>query len=163
MTGGRCRACGHDGLHRVLDLGAVPAADHFPPVDAPVEPAETSHHLAMDLCVRCGLAQLAEDDTSKDAAAFDEGHYLQIELAAPLAGSDQPELAAQFMQFITTDAFQSVIPTTNWMYPAVMPADGLPAEFDTLVEPRNALLIPEAEVTELRAQALAEWLDALSQ
>ena len=106
---------------------------------------------------------IAEDDTSKDAAAFDEGHYLQIELAAPLAGSDQPELAAQFMQFITTDAFQSVIPTTNWMYPAVMPADGLPAEFDTLVEPRNALLIPEAEVTELRAQALAEWLDALSQ
>ena len=106
---------------------------------------------------------IAEDDDSKDAAAFDEGHYMQIELAAPLAASDQPELAAQFMEFITTDAFQSVIPTTNWMYPAVTPEAGLPEGFENLVEPRNSLLVPEAEVTQLREQALAEWLDALSQ
>lgn len=58
-----CRACGAGGLHRVLDLGEVPAADHFPPAESPVEPGETSHPLAMDLCAVCGLAQLADDDT----------------------------------------------------------------------------------------------------
>ena len=58
-----CRACGSGGLHRVLDLGKVPAADDFPPASRPVRPDEASHPLAMDLCPACGLAQLAEDDT----------------------------------------------------------------------------------------------------
>lgn len=58
-----CRACGHGVLHRVLDLGNVPAADDFPPADLPVQRAETMHPLAMDLCGDCGLAQLADDDS----------------------------------------------------------------------------------------------------
>jgi SAM-dependent methyltransferase len=41
----------------------VPAADHFPPADLPVDLSEVCHPLAMDLCAACGLAQLAEDDT----------------------------------------------------------------------------------------------------
>jgi len=59
----RCRACGHEGLRRVLDLGTVPAADHFPPAGQPVAADEGVHPLAMDLCADCGLAQLADDDT----------------------------------------------------------------------------------------------------
>jgi hypothetical protein len=59
-----CRGCGDTELHRVLDLGSVPAGDDFPPVTAPVRPEESSHPLAMDLCARCGLAQLAHDDTA---------------------------------------------------------------------------------------------------
>ncbi|MFC4128053.1 class I SAM-dependent methyltransferase [Nocardia rhizosphaerae] len=59
----RCRGCGHTTLTTVLDLGAVPAADHFPPRDTPVEPTEAAHPLRMDRCGRCGLAQLADDDT----------------------------------------------------------------------------------------------------
>lgn len=58
-----CRACGADSLHRVLDLGAVPPADYFPPADEPVHADEATHPLAMDLCATCGLAQLADDDT----------------------------------------------------------------------------------------------------
>ncbi|MCV7421202.1 methyltransferase domain-containing protein [Mycobacterium yunnanensis] len=58
-----CRACGHDDLRRVLDVGAVPAADHFPPAEQPVAAEEGAHPLAMDLCADCGLAQLADDDT----------------------------------------------------------------------------------------------------
>ena len=58
-----CRACGHDGLRRVLDVGAVPAADYFPPAELPVAEDEGTHPLAMDLCTGCGLAQLADDDT----------------------------------------------------------------------------------------------------
>ncbi|QLL06563.1 class I SAM-dependent methyltransferase [Mycobacterium vicinigordonae] len=58
-----CRACGKRGLTRVLDLGNVPAADHFPLLSEPIDPRETAHELAMDLCGSCGLAQLADDDT----------------------------------------------------------------------------------------------------
>jgi hypothetical protein len=62
MTG-RCRACSGAGLHTVLDLGTVPAADDFPPAARPVTPAETTHPLRMVRCPHCELAQLAEDDT----------------------------------------------------------------------------------------------------
>ncbi|MFF2083080.1 class I SAM-dependent methyltransferase [Nocardia sp. NPDC058176] len=58
-----CRGCGETTLHTVLDLGTVPAADHFPPGESPVDPAESGHGLRMDRCGACGLAQLADDDT----------------------------------------------------------------------------------------------------
>ncbi|MEV6772340.1 methyltransferase domain-containing protein [Nocardia sp. NPDC051030] len=58
-----CRGCGAGSLIRVLDLGKMPAADHFPKLDEVGGEAEATHPLAMDLCPACGLAQLAEDDT----------------------------------------------------------------------------------------------------
>lgn len=106
---------------------------------------------------------IAEEDATKTAAAFDEGHYMQIEVAGKLAGTDQPELADKFMAFMMSDAFQSVIPTTNWMYPAVTPEGGLPKGFETLVTPSKALIVPSQDAPALRDKALAEWRDALSQ
>lgn len=106
---------------------------------------------------------IAEEDETKAAAVFDEGHYMQIEVVGRLEGSDQPELAAQFMQFMVSDAAQSILPTTNWMYPAVMPSGGLPQGFEALVEPEKARLIDADKVPAIRDEALAEWLGALSQ
>ncbi|MDC0659180.1 thiamine ABC transporter substrate binding subunit [Leisingera sp. SS27] len=106
---------------------------------------------------------IAEEDGSKAAAAFDEGHYMQVEVAGKLANSDQPELADQFLAFMVSDAFQSIIPTTNWMYPAVIPSAGLPEGFGTLIAPEKSLLLSETEAAEVRDAALGEWLDALSQ
>ena len=105
---------------------------------------------------------IAEEDASKTAAAFDEGHYMQVEVAAKLASTDQSELADQFLQFMVTDAFQSIIPTTNWMYPAVTPEAGLPDGFDTLITPAKSLLLSPDEAAALRDAALDEWLTALS-
>ena len=105
---------------------------------------------------------IAEEDAGFAAAAFDEGHYLQVEVAGKLASSDQQELADKFLAFMVGNAFQSIIPTTNWMYPAVTPADGLPKGFETLVTPEKSLLIPAAEAVAVRDAALAEWLTALS-
>lgn len=105
---------------------------------------------------------IVEGDASKAAALFNEGHYLQIEVAGKLAASDQPELADKFLNFMVSEAFQSVIPTTNWMYPAVMPPGGLPDGFETLIQPTKALLIPADEAMALRDVALEEWLYALS-
>ncbi len=104
---------------------------------------------------------LAEGDASKAAALFDEGNYLQIEVAGKLAASDQPDLADRFLAFLLTDAFQSIIPQTNWMYPAVTPAAGLPEGFDSF-RPAKTLLLSPAEALALRDGALAEWQAALS-
>ena len=106
---------------------------------------------------------IAEEDDSKVAWAFDEGHYMQVEVAGKVAGTDQPELADQFMAFMVSDAFQSVIPTTNWMYPAVTPADGLPEGFETLVTPEKSLLLSPQEAAAVRDGALDVWRTALSQ
>ncbi|MEQ3625628.1 MAG: thiamine ABC transporter substrate binding subunit [Celeribacter sp.] len=106
---------------------------------------------------------MVEQDETKAAAAFTEGHYLQVEVAGKIASTDQPELADQFMEFMLSDAFQSVIFETNWMYPAITPEAGLPAGAETLVQPETALLLSAQEAEAARDAALDEWLTALSQ
>ncbi len=105
---------------------------------------------------------IAEEDAGKEAAAFDEGHYLQIEVAGKIATTDQPELADQFMAFMVSDKFQTIIPTTNWMMPAKMPKAGLPRGFEVLVVPQISLTTEPDQVVETRNKALEEWLNALS-
>ncbi len=105
---------------------------------------------------------IAEQDGSKAAASFDEGHYVQIEVAAKIASTDQPELADQFLAFMTSSAFQSIIPTTNWMYPAVFPLEGLPKGFETLITPSDSLIVSAEDAEKIRDEALQEWLTALS-
>ncbi|NNE82216.1 MAG: thiamine ABC transporter substrate binding subunit [Silicimonas sp.] len=106
---------------------------------------------------------IAEGDDSKKAASFAEGHYMQIEVAGKLAATDQPELADRFLRFMMSDGFQNIIPTTNWMYPAVVPETGLPEGYETLIEPKASLLFSAKEAQSLRGAALDEWLTALSQ
>ena len=106
---------------------------------------------------------IAEEDASKVAWSFDEGHYMQVEVAGKLAGTDQPELADQFLAFMVSEGFQSIIPTTNWMYPAVTPESGLPDGFETLVTPAISLLKSPEDAAEIRDEALEEWRNALSQ
>lgn len=105
---------------------------------------------------------IAEQDDTKAAAPFEEGHYLQIEVAGKLAASDQPGLADAFLDFMLTDGFQAAIPETNWMYPARTPASGLPEGFATLMKPAQSLLLSATEAQAIRAEALAEWQAALS-
>lgn len=106
---------------------------------------------------------IAEEDASKVAWAFDDGHYMQVEVAGKVAGTDVPELADQFMAFMVSETFQSIIPTTNWMYPAATPANGLPDGFDTLITPATSLLKTPEDALAVREEALAEWREALSQ
>ncbi len=105
---------------------------------------------------------IAEEDPTKSAALFAEGHYLQVEVAGKIASTEEPELADQFLDFMVSEAFQSVIPTTNWMYPAVIPSDGLPEGFETLILPGQALIYAPGEAAEIRDQALETWRAALS-
>jgi thiamine transport system substrate-binding protein len=106
---------------------------------------------------------IAEKDATKAAVAFSEGHYLQVEVMAKLAATDQSALADQFLAFMLTDAAQAALITTNWMYPAKTPAAGLPEGFETLITPAKSLLLTPEEALAARGPALDEWRAALSQ
>lgn len=100
---------------------------------------------------------IAEDDRTKSAAIFEEGHYLMAEVVGQLRTSDQPALAQAFVDFILTPEFQRIIPTGNWSYPAKLDAAELPAGFAELGQPPRALFFSEEEAAALRDPALAEW------
>jgi len=87
---------------------------------------------------------------------------LQVEVAAMLADTDQPDLARAFLQFVTTDGFQAAIPEGNWMYPAATPEDGLPAVFDGLERPPISFLMPPDEVEANRRAWIDEWRFAMT-
>lgn len=106
--------------------------------------------------------RIAEEDDGKAAAIFAEGHYMQVEVAGMTAGTDVPDLARDFLRFMLTDGFQGVIPTTNWMYPAVTPASGLPPAYADLPVPVKPLLFSPEQARSLRQAAIDEWLAALS-
>lgn len=99
----------------------------------------------------------AEDDDTKTAAIFPEGHYFMTELAAQVASSDQPELAQQFMDWILTPEFQAAIPLANWSLPAKLPQADWPQVMRDLPRPDTTLFYSEDEAEALRQPALDEW------
>jgi thiamine transport system substrate-binding protein len=103
---------------------------------------------------------VAEKKDNYKAASFAEGHYLSVELVGMTRTTKQPELARTFMDFVLSDAFQSAIPTTNWMYPAKNPPSGPPAIFKDMIEPNKALLFTPEEVQQNRRAFTDGWLNA---
>ena len=104
-----------------------------------------------------------ENDMSKRAAIFEEGHYPYFELAAKLANTKQPELADQFMAFILSDSFQNLIPMTNWSYPSALPRSAWPEVFFNLPIPEKVQYFNESQAQALSKTAVEEWRRALSQ
>ena len=105
---------------------------------------------------------IAEDDDTKRAAIFAEGHYLQVEVMALSAKTDAPDLARNFLAYMMSDAAQSILPTTNWMYPATTPEGGLPDGFQSLNKPETSLLLDPDAARDLRQSAIETWRTALS-
>ncbi|WP_445495193.1 thiamine ABC transporter substrate binding subunit [Photorhabdus sp. SF281] len=107
-----------------------------------------------------GYHILSEKKDYYAAATFSEGHYLQIEVAAQLASSKQPELAQKFMRFMLTPAFQQEIPTTNWMYPVI--DIQLPEVYSQLSIPEKSLQYNAEDVAKHRNQWIRTWQNAVS-
>lgn len=105
---------------------------------------------------------IAEEDDTKAAAIFPEGHYFMVELAAKLATTDNPELANQFMAYVMTEDFQSMIPTSNWSLPSALPQEKWPEGFRALPMPEKVLFYNEDEAAALRDEAIEAWRSALS-
>ena len=106
--------------------------------------------------------EIAEGTQRYKAAAFSEGHYLQIEVAARTARAKDNPLAAQFLSFMTGPGFQDVIPETNWMFPAGKTDKPLNPAFDRLVKPTKTLLFSPEEVAQNRKAWVDEWLGVMS-
>ncbi len=106
---------------------------------------------------------IAEGDDTKRAAIFPEGHYFMVELAATLATTDQPDLAADFMAFILSPDFQGMIATGNWSIPAALPTADWPDGFKALDLPETVLFFSEDEAAALRDTAIEAWRQGLTQ
>ena len=106
---------------------------------------------------------IVDQESKYRAAEFASGHGMQIEVAAILKSTSNPELAGQFLAFVHSPQFQSIIPTTNWMFPVVLPADGLPLEFRDLVAPSKGLTIDSEAIAANKSAWIDEFSQALSQ
>jgi thiamine transport system substrate-binding protein len=105
---------------------------------------------------------VAENTERYQAAAFSEGHYLQVEVAGITATGTKNPLAAKFMAFMVSPAFQDVIPQTNWMFPAAKTSKPLDPAFDKLVKPAKTLIFSPEEVEKNRKAWVDEWLSVMS-
>jgi thiamine transport system substrate-binding protein len=105
---------------------------------------------------------IAENTERYQAAAFAEGHYLQVEVAATTTTGAANPLSRDFLAFMTGPEFQDVIPETNWMFPAGRTDKPLNSAFDRLIRPAKSLLIPADEVAAKRKAWVDEWLSAMS-
>ncbi len=103
----------------------------------------------------------AENTERYQAAAFAEGHYLQIEVGGLVEASPEKALAQKFMRFMLTPDFQNEIPTTNWMLPAAETSVALPDSFSKIVKPEKTLLFTYDEVHENRKAWIDEWHSAV--
>lgn len=105
---------------------------------------------------------VAEETERYQAAAFEEGHYIQIEVAGILKTAPQKDLARQFMAFMVSPGFQDTIPTNNWMMPVAATSEPLPDAFGKLVSPEKTFLMTPDEVAKNRKAWIDEWLAAMT-
>jgi thiamine transport system substrate-binding protein len=105
---------------------------------------------------------VSENTDRYQAAAFSEGHYIQIEVAGLLKNAPDKALAQDFLKFMVTPGFQDTIPTNNWMMPVSKTSEPLPDAFGKLVNPSQTFLMSSDEVAKNRKAWIDEWLAAMS-
>ena len=99
-----------------------------------------------------------EENYDISASIFDEGNYISIEFAGILKKSNNKKIANEFIKFMLSDDFQSVIPSTNIMYP-VTNLNNLPEAFKNLKIPKVIQINPE-EINNNKEDWIDEWLNA---
>ena len=91
------------------------------------------------------------------ALTFEEGNYLSIEFAGILKTSNNQKLANTFLNFVLSNDFQSVIPSTNIMYPVTN--INLPDAYKHLDIPKALQLDPK-DINDNKQEWINEWLNA---
>ena len=103
---------------------------------------------------------MIQENTDRYAAApFRKGQYVQIEVAGILKSSAHRELARAFLRWLISEPAQSILPTTNWMFPVLDIT--LPEPFSRLIKPEKSLLLDDADVSKHADQWIAEMLGTL--
>ena len=99
-----------------------------------------------------------ENNYDFSAITFDEGNYISIEFGGIIKSSKNKSLAKRFMSFMISEDFQSVIPSTNIMYPVI--------KINDLPEAYNSIEIPQAiqtdpiTINKNKKLWIEEWLNA---
>ena len=101
--------------------------------------------------------KVVENDNTKVAAIFNEGHLMQIEVGAILEKSEKKQLAADFLAFMTSSEAQLIIPTTNWMYPVKQPDTELPAAFKEGLSEIKPIYLDPNTASSLKESAIEVW------
>ena len=99
-----------------------------------------------------------ENNYDISAATFNEGNYISIEFAGILKKSKNKKIANEFLKFMISYDFQSVIPSTNIMYP-VTKINNLPEAYDSIKIPKVLQLDPQ-EINAKKEEWINEWLNA---
>jgi len=98
-----------------------------------------------------------EENYDISASTFKEGNYLSIEFAGILKSSKNIIMANNFLDFMISDDFQEVIPSTNIMYP--VSNINLPEAFNSLQIP-DVLQLDPREINANKDDWINEWLNA---
>ena len=98
-----------------------------------------------------------EENYDISATTFKEGNYLSIEFAGILKSSQNKTMANNFLDFMISEDFQKVIPSTNIMYPVANIT--LPEAFNELEVP-NVLQLDPREINANKDRWINEWLNA---
>ena len=98
-----------------------------------------------------------EENYDISASIFKEGNYLSVEFAGILKSSKNKKVANIFLDFMLSDEFQKVIPSTNIMYPVTNIR--LPNAFNELEIPKALQLNPK-EINDYKGEWINEWLNA---
>ena len=104
---------------------------------------------------------IVEGKDNYAAAEFTDGHYMQIEVAGALKNSKHPDLAKSFLESLMGKNIQSMLPTTNWMYPAAQ-TGALPDGFGGLIKPIKTHLFAPEVVEQNRTLWIKDWIEGLS-
>ncbi|MBU6374558.1 MAG: thiamine ABC transporter substrate-binding protein [Bdellovibrionales bacterium] len=101
--------------------------------------------------------RMKESDSKFQAIVFEDGNPLQIEgafiVASATSKSATRQLAQSFLSYLVSPEIQKLIPTRQWMFPAVQGVE-LPADFRELPKPLKALL-PDRKVE--TKKLLSDW------
>ncbi|PPR41833.1 MAG: Thiamine-binding periplasmic protein [Alphaproteobacteria bacterium MarineAlpha5_Bin12] len=99
-----------------------------------------------------------ENNYDYSAINFVEGNYISIEYAGILKSSKNIFLAKKFLNFMISNDFQSIIPSTNIMYP-VNNMNNLPKAYENIEIPKAIQLNPTI-INENKSHWIEEWLNA---
>ena len=98
-----------------------------------------------------------EENYDISASTFTEGNYISVEFAGILKSSTNKEMANNFLNFMLSDEFQSIIPSTNIMYPVTNIK--LPDAYNELEIPKPLQLKPK-DINDNKEKWIDEWLNA---
>jgi len=92
---------------------------------------------------------------------IDETCFRQVEFAGILRGAANPNAARQLIDFLVSPEFQSTLPFTLFVYPAVDAVE-LPAEFvEYAVIPTDPLSVDASVIESERADWIEQWTETV--